>query len=53
MFTKFVKYEQVCKSFARFFDEHDLILTLDRKADLRSIEELNLVKASNFDFQQL
>ena len=49
LLTKYNKYEKVAKAFSRFFDEGDLVLTLDRKADVGMVEELRATKANKMD----
>ena len=46
---RFEKYEKTAKSYERFFDNDDIQLSLDRKADLYMIASLNDRKANNED----
>ena len=46
MITKFARYEQVWAEFSNFFDQENLVSTIDRKADVDMIARVNKTKAS-------
>ena len=51
MAGRFEKYDKVSKAYERFFDNDDIQISLDRKADKYMLLQLNDKKASNEDVQ--
>jgi len=50
--TKFIRYEKVYTNFAKFFDNDDLILRLDRKADIVTFDRLDALKANRLELHE-
>ena len=49
--TRFAKYDSVSRQFHKFFSQDELSLTLDRKASLQRVNQLDSVKANKEDVQ--
>ena len=49
--TRFTKYQKVAQSFEKFFDQNNLDLVIERKADIYQLQELGSQKADKDDVE--
>ena len=52
MKTKYSRYESVAKEFKKFFSSDELSETLRQKADLKMLDDMNIIKANKKDFDR-